>query len=190
METVNRALALDPNSQLAHWAKAIIHHAARDTEMFLAEAERAVALNPNDAMTTLYMGHYMALMGNWDRGLALVDKAVALQPPWAILANEGLMNGNHMYQREFEKALEISYEVGDNDYLSWVIRASLLGNLGRVEDAKLAVSNLRRVFPGFTIEMAREQSEKRNFPPELTEILVHGLHIAGLDSHDVSTVED
>jgi tetratricopeptide (TPR) repeat protein len=151
--------------------------------MFVAEAERAVALNPNDAMTVLYMGHYMALMGQWERGLALVNKAIALNPRgphWQTRARQW----HHMYLREFEKALLISNTVGGDDYQGWMIRASLLGHLGRADDAEFAIANLQRVFPGFTVELAREQAEKRNFLPELTTILVEGLGLAGLDIPD------
>ena len=179
MRTVERALALDPNSQLGHWAKAIIHHAAGDKGMFLAEAERALELNPNDAMTALYMGHFMAPMGYWERGLALVDKAAALNPRgpyWQKSSSQWY----HMYRQDFDTALDAVNRAGGDGYLDWMVRVSLLGHLGRIEEARSAISNLHRVYPDFTVGTGQQQAKKRNFVPELGTIFVEGLRKAGL----------
>jgi tetratricopeptide (TPR) repeat protein len=47
---------------------------------FEAAGERAIALNPNDPDILAHFGLRLVYMGEWERGLALVTKAIALNP--------------------------------------------------------------------------------------------------------------
>ena len=42
--------------------------------------ERALALNPMDACTAVYVGQTLAYSGDWDRGCALIARAIELNP--------------------------------------------------------------------------------------------------------------
>jgi tetratricopeptide (TPR) repeat protein len=47
---------------------------------FLDAAERAIALNPRNANTAAWIGTLLAHMGEHDRGIEIVDRAIALNP--------------------------------------------------------------------------------------------------------------
>jgi len=47
---------------------------------FRDAAERAMALNPRNSHPRAYLGLLIAFSGEWDRGLALVQRAMALNP--------------------------------------------------------------------------------------------------------------
>jgi TolB-like protein/class 3 adenylate cyclase len=79
-ELASRALAIDPNYYLAHWAKAYVLIAQNRGEEAIVEAERSLALNPS------FMEGYNALcsannlLGRPDRCLELIDKVMRLSP--------------------------------------------------------------------------------------------------------------
>ena len=76
-----RAARLDPSNQWARHIYAWVLFFTGDFTEFRAEAERAIQLNPNNALTLGDLGLQIAYSGEWERGLALlVHKAIALNP--------------------------------------------------------------------------------------------------------------
>jgi adenylate cyclase len=75
-----RALALEPDSYRAHFAKSFVLNFQKRHEEALVEAERSLALNPS------YMPAYAALeaanrfMGRPEKAIELVDRAIRLSP--------------------------------------------------------------------------------------------------------------
>src|SRR5678816_118042 len=43
-------------------------------------ADRAIALNPMDATTMAFLGSFIAYSGDWERGCALAEKGMDLNP--------------------------------------------------------------------------------------------------------------
>jgi TolB-like protein/class 3 adenylate cyclase len=80
LDAAQRAVALDATSQHAQWALAYAYFQGRDLENHVAAVEKVVRLNPNDAYYLGYAGWAIAFTGQWERGRALVDKAIALSP--------------------------------------------------------------------------------------------------------------
>jgi tetratricopeptide (TPR) repeat protein len=61
LDAARRAVDLDPSSQVAHHTLAEIYFYRHELDGFFVEAERTVALNPNDALTLAGLGdklHY------------------------------------------------------------------------------------------------------------------------------------
>ncbi|MFQ5932977.1 MAG: tetratricopeptide repeat protein, partial [Nitrospiraceae bacterium] len=79
-EVARRAVDLAPTSQTAHHAVALTHYYLHELEMFYVEAERAIALNPNNSDLLGELGNFIAYTGKWERGVVLVEKAMALNP--------------------------------------------------------------------------------------------------------------
>jgi adenylate cyclase len=72
--------ALEPENQITRTALAHVHFFRNKRELFLSEAETALALNPNAAGLIGFLGWLLALYGEWERGLAILDKGIALNP--------------------------------------------------------------------------------------------------------------
>ena len=80
LEAALTATELDPASATAHASLATTYFFRGDHDHFFVEAERAIELNPNNSENLAEMGIWMAYAGKWQRGMALVDRAIALNP--------------------------------------------------------------------------------------------------------------
>ena len=70
-----KGAALEPENQIARTALAHAYFFCNEQELFLVEAETALALNPNAAGLTGFLGWLLALYGEWERGLTILGKA-------------------------------------------------------------------------------------------------------------------
>src|SRR5216684_2365161 len=77
------------------------------TERMRVEADRVLAINPNDASALGLIGNLLAYAGEWDYGRQLAEKALALAGPaapswwWWVIAKD------HYRKGEYAKALEV-----------------------------------------------------------------------------------
>ena len=75
-----RAVEIEPRNPTAQLMLANALFDRRNLAGFRAAGERAIALNPNDPDLLAHYGTRLVYMGEWERGLALVMKAIALNP--------------------------------------------------------------------------------------------------------------
>ena len=179
-----RALDAEPSNHLAHAAVASTLFFLNDLPGFRASAERAIALNPMEGYTLAYLGMLMAYGGDWERGCALAERAMQLNP-------------NHPGWYRFPKAFN-AYRLGDyRGALETVLKVNLPGfwrtqlllaaangQLGEHAAADTAVQELLRIRPRYGA-MARDDLKKWH-DEELKEHLIEGLRKAGLDVDDVA----
>ena len=179
-ELGKRALALNPNSQPAHLTMAIIYYFRLQKELYLEEIEQVLNLNPNNAHYLAVSALFMMGIGQKEEGLALIGKAMHLNPHhvgWYFL--DPFLY--HYYQGEYEAALLEANRFNTPEYF-WdpLIRTAVLGCLGSKEEAERAGVELLALVPDFKI---RGQSliQRMVYSEENTEMLLDGLHKAGLD---------
>ena len=105
---------------------------------FQAEAERALALNPNSADTLALIGQFLAFSGNWERGVALVKKAMKLNPDhpgWYHYST-----GKFQFSRgDYGEALAEFHKLDSPDF--WITHLVLVytyGHLGKLDEAETA----------------------------------------------------
>jgi adenylate cyclase len=79
-ELASRALAIDPNFDIARIAKAWVLNAQNRQEEAIVEAERSLALNPSNVEAYMAIGVANLFLGRPDRSIEAVDKAVRLSP--------------------------------------------------------------------------------------------------------------
>ncbi len=174
-----QAVRLDPTSPMAHLALALAHWSRGELDGFLAAAERALALNSNDTQVLFTVGGNMARAGEWDRGVALVKKAIALSPyhpGWPYLT----LFYDHYRKGEYQEALEKAQRVNMPElWETYSALAQAYGQLGRTEPAQAAVANLLELYPDFPVN-AWNEYRKNNLSDEDIARLVEGLRKAGL----------
>jgi adenylate cyclase len=152
-----------------------------DYEGALAEVERALEMTPNLAGAHGWRGSVLILSGRVGEGLASLRTSIRLDPrdPFLALRLNHLAVGLYL-SREYEAAIEAARRgIRSNpDFPStyrWV--AAALGQLGRLEEAKLALEKAIAVAPAsFDAFVSRRVPWNR---PEAHAHMLEGLRKAG-----------
>ena len=179
-EAARRATELDPASGNAHEALAFVYFWRHETDRFLAEAERAIALNPNSAITLMDLGANIGWSGDWDRGLALLRKGMALNPNHPPWINFPIVI-YYYHKREYERALALVRDINMPE-LFWTHLHTATSNaqLGRLEEARAAAQKIIELYPGFDLEIAKQELNIYNVPPHEMDHVIDGLRKAGV----------
>lgn len=180
LSAAKRAVEIDPRNEIARSLLAVVHFHRREFEAFAREEDRALALSPNNSYVLAAAGMWLSFSGQWDRGLALIRKAQALNPyhpgwyhfPLAI---------NHYRKAEYDQAAAEFAKINTPGwYQMHAGLAASYGQLGRKQEAQAAVKTLLERKPDFLAD-PRHFYRMRNLPDELGERLMDGLRKAGLD---------
>jgi serine/threonine protein kinase len=100
---IDRALALAPNSPEAHLARGLFFYFAhRQYEMALAELNRTLELQPNNALAQQYCGWVYRRRGEWERSLASSQRAQELDPRDAMIP--ATMGSTYVALRQWKEA--------------------------------------------------------------------------------------
>jgi serine/threonine protein kinase/tetratricopeptide (TPR) repeat protein len=173
-----RAVDAAPTNHLAHAALAAALFFHHELGAFRAAAERSLALNSMDGLTGAYLGFQIAYSGDWERGCALAERAIQLNPNhpgwyWFPLILNAYRQGD--YQRALHLALKVNMP---SFWRTQFVLAICNGQLGDVEAARNAVQELLRIRPDFLVVWREELCKW--WEAELVEHLVDGLRKAGL----------
>jgi TolB-like protein/Flp pilus assembly protein TadD len=176
--TAQRAVEAAPTNNLGHYVLALVLFFKKDFLAFRLTAERAIALNRMDASTTAFLGILLAYSGDWDGGLAIVRRAMELNPHHPGWYHFPVVY-SHYRQRDYRGALESALKINMPGYVWFhVSLATIYGQLGDEERAEASLRDLAEVMPNFG-EIARQQCS-RWFDDELTGHVLDGLRKAGL----------
>lgn len=174
-----RAATLAPESQLVRTILAYVLLLKEERDLFDAEAEAALALNPNSPNYSGTVGYLLACAGEYERGEDLLRKAIALNPCHPGWFHHGLFMA-HFHRGEYEQAFAEAMRAGSQVYF-WdvVLRAAALGKLGRAGEAETAVRALREIRPDFE-RRVRDFLSRTATSPALWDDFIDGLRKAGL----------
>jgi adenylate cyclase len=179
LSAAKRAITADPTSQRAHQALAAVYFYLHELDGFFAEAERAIALNPNNVRVLGAMGEKLQQVGD-KRGVELVKKAMALDPYHPTVFYYTLAD-DHFQQGEYEEALAAVQRLNMPDfYTTQAFLAAVYSELGRKTEAHTAVERARTLYPGLTIEEWTEEMRKWNRPDAVLRKFGAALRKAGL----------
>jgi len=180
MDAAQRAVSLDPTSATAQQMLANAHFLRAELGEFRIVSERALALNPNDPMQLALYSVFLGYVGDFDRALPLVRKAIeisAVHPGWYYFP----FFYSQYAKGEFEQALETVERVQlPNFWQVHLFRAATLGQLGRRAEAQAALARMLELNPAFATD-PRSWYLRRNMPPQRVEQLMDGLRKAGLN---------
>ena len=184
-ELINTALAVQPDNSWAHGIKAWLFFAKRQFGPATAEAETAIAEDRNNADAYAAASFFKLFLGHSEKGFAGVDKALRLSPrDPGVPFWQFEMCHLHSHLAQWELAIEWCNKstAGDpTNFFPLVDLAAANAWLGHDKEAKEAVAQLQKVYPGFTVQTwaGHHFSDDPTFDAQFQRI-VEGLRKAGL----------
>jgi adenylate cyclase len=185
-ELVSRALAFDPNSYWAHWAKAYVLMGQKRAEEAVLEGERSLALNPSfiDAYYNLCAANNF--LGRPDRALELADKAIRLSPRDPSLRTLYHMKGWAFFMKQQDdQAVEWLRRAEGGTVITELMLASALALTGRNAEARETLKRYATLSGVTTTTIAQLRKQQLSLADNpiwvaYNEHLFEGLRKAGM----------
>jgi adenylate cyclase len=176
---VQNAVHLDPACQRARAVLASAFLIKGELGAGRVEAEKAHHINPESFVYLEWIGWLFALLGDWERGTALIRRSIERNPGHIPVALHAIW-ADHLRRGEFEEAHDVALRFRDSTFF-WraLMRAASLGLLGRKAEAKREAAELLRQKPDFA-KRGRTLIGRYIKFPELHARIVSGLAKAGL----------
>jgi adenylate cyclase len=149
-----KALELSDTLDTAHLLIGSVYFLQGQHEKARAEAERAIALNPNGANNYISMAGQVGCLGRWDESVQLAKKAIRLHPfapvtYYHFLGRAYFMTGQLDESiTTFKKALEVS----PNYLPAHAFLAACYSSIDRHAEAAAEADEVRRIDPKFNLE--------------------------------------
>ena len=179
LQAARRAADLAPSNALAYDALAWALFFRKEFPPFRVAAEQSIALNPLSSPTLAGLGTLIAYSGDWEKGCALVERAVQLNPRhpgWYRFA----LFADAYRKRDYRGAVDIALKLNLPDFfVTHEVLAAAYGQLGELEEARKALRELLRLQPDYPAT-GREKLRKW-LDPEIVEHWIDGLRKAGLE---------
>ncbi len=178
LRAARTAVEAAPLNSLPYYALAQALFFQREIPAFRVAAERAVSLNPMDGATAAFMGMLIAYSGDLERGCALSEKGLQLNPNHAGWYRYPAWHDAYR-KKDYRKALEVALQLNaPKNYYTHAVLAMCYAQLDRMEEAHKALRDMLALKPNYA-EVAREL-HGRWILPDLVEQLMDGLRKAGL----------
>ena len=154
-EMAQKAVVIDDSLAQAHVTLgfiSIMHK--RDFDKGIAEAERAVALEPNSADIVAMLAIFLTWGGHPEEAIPIFKKAMRLSP---ILQPRWLTNMANAYRMmgQYEEAISICRRIiqkqPDQLYAHIHLAAAYM-DAGRAEEARAEAAEILRIDPKFSLE--------------------------------------
>ncbi len=186
LAAARRAVELDRANQPGMVSLAEAYFFRRDLAAFRPAAEQAMALNRLNTDALGILGLLIVHTGEFQRGAAIVRRAMELNPNHAGWFHFGPI-WEHFHRGEYDRALEHAMQVNMPSWF-WqpLVIAAISGQLDRRTEAAAAVRDLLVLDPGFAAH-ARRDIEVWHFASGLLEPILEGVRRGGLTVADSSS---
>ena len=177
------AIRLDPRYPNAHFALGLVCTWTRRIERAIAEFEEAIRLNPSHAAAHVQLGQMYNYTSRPEEAIALEERGIRLSPtdPRLFMWLPALA-GAHYQLGHYAEAIEYGRR-------SWTLSriwphglryvVAGLAQLGKMEEAKAALAELKRMDPDLTYSAA---TLRRLFSdPAAVDHILDGLRKAGFE---------
>jgi adenylate cyclase len=179
-ELANKALSINDSEVRARIILGRVHIFHQRYEQAKAEMDRAIAINPNDALGLAGRGNLLLWLGETDAAIEVLELARRIDPELNAVDRNALSLAYYLkgrYAAAIEEAkLNLRRTTGAN--FSRIVLAAAYAEHSQADDAARVVAEVRRLDPTFD---PREFGSKFLRPADL-EHLRDGLRKAGLDA--------
>lgn len=168
MACAQRALACDPEDALALAVDALVAGWRHDLDAAERDLAQALAANPNEPLAWLHSAITHAWRGRGAEAVQCADQALSLSPldPMIYYFNS-LAGMANLIGEHYERAIELSSRsLRENRLHTPTLRtlAAAYALLGRMDEARRTMSELRSLEPGLTAAALRERYPGRDSP--------------------------
>jgi adenylate cyclase len=178
-EEARIAVSLDDKDAMAHAVLAHMMMWGSEWEASIAEARKALALNPNSAFVISMLGCVLGFGGYREEALDRLQQAMRASPhdplTWLWSTWTAAMQ---FFSRDFEAALTTMRAVlrlRPGYVLGYLTTAAALAHLGRLDEAREVVDRARALFPDL---LPRDQQRPPWVRPEDHALRIEGLRLA------------
>ncbi|MBV8110877.1 MAG: tetratricopeptide repeat protein, partial [Hyphomicrobiales bacterium] len=156
-KTVDAALALQPDNPWVHYARGQVYAVKRQWRPAITEYEAAIALDPNNANAHARAGFNKKYLGRAEDGFAGVEAALRLNPrdPGNVPLWQFYTCTLHCFLGQWEQAIpwcEKSIAGNPQIWYLYALLAAADAWVGDDKEAKDAVAQLQKLYPGFTMQ--------------------------------------
>jgi adenylate cyclase len=191
-QLINAALALQPDNSSAHGTKGWLFFAKRQWGQAIAEEEMAIAEDRNNADAHAAASFFKMWLGHSENGFSGVETALRLSPRDPNVPEwQFFICHLHTHLAQWEQAIEWCNKsiAGDpQSFYTLVDLAAANAWAGHDKEAKEAVAQLQKVYPGFTVQTwaGIHWTDDPTFNAQYARI-VEGLRKAGLPEGEKKT---
>ncbi len=149
LECAETGARLDQGNQRSRATLALIRFYDDQLPAALAEVEAALALNPNSLYIIDGIGYLLTLLGQWERGRALIERAIRENPNYILVVHYALWV-DCIRQQEYQQAyLETRNFKRPAVFWDPLGKAATCGLLGSLEEGRRAAQTLLELKPDF-----------------------------------------
>jgi len=164
-KAIDRALTLDPDYTLAHYARGHVLLVRDDPDGALGEYRRVIASNPSDAWSYARIGLVMLVLGRLEEVAPQIALAQRLNPLEGLQVAFGhYVAGVAEFQLGHEEAaydrMRKAVAANPNMVQGWAWIAAIDALQGRQDQAMADVVEIRRLRPSLTIRSAERWRDR------------------------------
>jgi predicted Zn-dependent protease len=152
-------------------------------ELAVEALTQATERNPSSARAWSFLGQLVGMQGDPDKGIEYLQRAMQLSARdpgmFSMLAAVGVCHFAAGRLAEACNFLHRSADLKDDEQITWTVLAAASALAGWEEEARLALDELLRHHPQFSVEGFRVIAA--SIHPKYLNSMVEGLRIAGFE---------
>jgi adenylate cyclase len=160
IELMQKSLAIDDSNGRFHGFLGRLYSIRREYEKGIAEGERAVSLDPGGARSLYYYAWSLNLAGRYGEAITLLQKVMRLDPLGSPFYYMQLGNA-FLFSGRFEEAVpkyKTLIERAPDNIWGHSQLAATYSMMGRMDEARAQIAEVRRINPKFSVEFFRKTS--------------------------------
>ncbi len=154
LELLKKAIALDDSEAAAHGTLGYLYVMMGEHDKGIAEAERAVSLNPNDASNLSRLSFVLNNTGRAEEAISVLKTVRRLNPtpPQAYYVHLSMA---YRLTRQYKEAIETAKEALKhipNNHLAYLQLVAAYSMAGQEQEARAAAAEVMKINPKFSLE--------------------------------------